>query len=196
MSYVRWVALACSSWFALAAQAQQSCAPTGDVRYVCGPKNPEDLVLVPGTQWIVSSGMADGAGFYLVDSRAGTFSTLAFSAAHDPQFRELCVAADGADPKHSRSQHSRGWTGPRAAQRRRSRCARSDRDLRRRRDGRAADADMARLRGDAGRTRRKQRRVGRRRLARRDRTVHARHHVRRRDRRPQAYGRGVRVVTR
>jgi hypothetical protein len=86
MSYMRWVGLAALSWFALGAQAQQGCAPTGDVRYVCGPKNPEDLVLVPGTQWIVSSGMAEGAGFYLVDSRAGTFSTLGFTAAHDPQF--------------------------------------------------------------------------------------------------------------
>jgi hypothetical protein len=80
------VTFACLSAFAMAAQAQPSCAPTGDVRYVCGPKNPEDLVLVPGTEWIVSSGMADGAGFYLIDSRAGTFGTLAFTAAHDPQF--------------------------------------------------------------------------------------------------------------
>ena len=180
----------------MAAQAQQSCAPTGDVRYVCGPKNPEDLVLVPGTQWIVSSGMADGAGFYLVDSRAGTFSTARVHCGARPAIRKLRHAADGADLEHSWPQHSRGRAGPRAAQRRRPRRARSDRDLRRRRDGRAADADMARLRGDAGRPRGEQRRVVSRRLALRDGAVHAGHDVRGRDRRPQADGRGVRVVAR
>ena len=51
--------------------------------------NPEDLVLVPGTPWIVSSGMAEGAGFYLVDSKAGTATLLPFTAQHDPTFAEL-----------------------------------------------------------------------------------------------------------
>jgi hypothetical protein len=74
------------SLFACGAHAQVSCAATGDVTYVCGPKNPEDLVLVPGTQWIVSSGMAEGAGFYLVDSRAGSFSPLSFTAQPDAAF--------------------------------------------------------------------------------------------------------------
>jgi hypothetical protein len=83
---MRWVALAVLGWLTVGAQAQSSCAPTGDVSYVCGPKNPEDLVLVPGTQWIVSSGMAEGAGFYLIDSKAGAFSPLAFTARPDPAF--------------------------------------------------------------------------------------------------------------
>jgi hypothetical protein len=82
----RLVAVAALGWLAVGAQAQQSCTADGDVSYVCGPKNPEDLVLVPGTQWIVSSGMADGAGFYLVDSRTGTFGNLTFTAQHDPTF--------------------------------------------------------------------------------------------------------------
>jgi hypothetical protein len=42
-------------------------------------------VLVPGTAWIVSSGMADGAGFYLVDSSAGSATVLPFVAQHDPR---------------------------------------------------------------------------------------------------------------
>ena len=81
MNSVRWMALVILGWLAIGAQAQPSCAPTGDVSYVCGPKNPEDLVLVPGTQWIVSSGMAEGAGFYLVDSRAGSFCSFAVHGA-------------------------------------------------------------------------------------------------------------------
>ena len=71
---------------AIGLEAQQSCAANGEVSYVCGPKNPEDLVLVPGTQWIVSSGMADGAGFYLIDSRSGEFGSLTFMAQHDRTF--------------------------------------------------------------------------------------------------------------
>ena len=71
---------------AFGADAQQACEPTGDVGYVCGVKNPEDLVLVPGTPWIVSSGMAEGAGFYLVDSSTGNVNVLPFTAQHDAAF--------------------------------------------------------------------------------------------------------------
>jgi hypothetical protein len=67
-------------------QAQPSCAPSNGQTFVCGPQNPEDLVLVPGTQSIISSGMAEGAGFYLVDARSGQWSALSFAAEHDATF--------------------------------------------------------------------------------------------------------------
>ena len=41
--------------------AQQSCEPSGGMQFVCGPKNAEDLVLVPGTPWIISSGGTEPA---------------------------------------------------------------------------------------------------------------------------------------
>jgi hypothetical protein len=91
MSMVRLATVAVLALLAVGAQAQQSCAANGDVSYVCGPKNPEDLVLVPGTQWIVSSGMADGAGFYLVDSKAGSFSPLTFTARPDAAFASCAM---------------------------------------------------------------------------------------------------------
>ena len=73
--------------FACGTHAQpESCEPSGDVAFVCGVTNPEDLVLVPGTGWIVSSGMADGAGFYLVDAKTGSASLLPFAAEPDPAF--------------------------------------------------------------------------------------------------------------
>jgi hypothetical protein len=53
---------------------------------VCGPKNAEDLVRVPGTAWIISSGVADGASFFLIDSRSGTWRPLTFDAKADPSF--------------------------------------------------------------------------------------------------------------
>lgn len=88
MTYMRVVASVLVVGCCLSAHAQppQACEPSGDVSYVCGVKNPEDLVLVPGTAWIVSSGMADGAGFYLVDSKAGTAAVLPFTAQHDASF--------------------------------------------------------------------------------------------------------------
>jgi hypothetical protein len=53
----------------LSAQAPD-CAPSGGLSFVCGVQNGEDLVLVPGTSWLVASGMAPGSGLYVVDTRA------------------------------------------------------------------------------------------------------------------------------
>jgi hypothetical protein len=73
--------------------AQQSCESSGNVEFVCGPKNAEDLVLVPGTKWIVASGMAAGAGFYLIDSSSGAWSTLSTQARHDAAAYPSCPSA-------------------------------------------------------------------------------------------------------
>jgi len=113
MSSCKLAALAALGWLAIGAQAQQSCTANGDVSYVCGPKNPEDLVLVPGTQWIVSSGMADGAGFYLVDSRTGTFGSLTFTAQHDHAFAS-CATPPTAQTLNSHGLNIRA-TGPNRA---------------------------------------------------------------------------------
>ncbi len=59
--------------------AANSCAPYGKMKLICGLKNPEDLMPIPGTKWIISSGMS-GQGtsghFYLVDGVAKTFEIL------------------------------------------------------------------------------------------------------------------------
>ncbi|HEX6996788.1 MAG TPA: SMP-30/gluconolactonase/LRE family protein [Gammaproteobacteria bacterium] len=52
------------------------CEPSGGLEFVCGPRNAEDLVLVPGTRWIIASGMTEGAGLALVDSESGEWSVL------------------------------------------------------------------------------------------------------------------------
>jgi hypothetical protein len=70
--------LACVS--GLAAGAEAACEAAGDVRFVCGPRNPEDLVSVPGTHWIIASGGEKGTNFYLVDSISRAWRTLPFSA--------------------------------------------------------------------------------------------------------------------
>jgi hypothetical protein len=50
--------------------ADEECAPSGDLDFVCGLVNPEDLVRVPDSHWIISSGMGDGGALYLVDTDA------------------------------------------------------------------------------------------------------------------------------
>ena len=55
---------------ALAAAAPADCASEGSFDYVCGPEKPEDLLVLPGTPWLVASGFAQGAGLKLVDTRS------------------------------------------------------------------------------------------------------------------------------
>ena len=81
---------------ALAASAQDDCAPLGDVQFVCGPKNAEDLVLVPGTRWILSSGMTPGAAFYAIDSGSGEWSALQTQARHDTAAYPRCPGPPAA----------------------------------------------------------------------------------------------------
>ena len=69
-----------------AANAADDCAASSGLEFVCGPKNAEDLVLVPGTKWIISSGMQAGAAFYLIDSRDGKWSAVQPQAKHDAAF--------------------------------------------------------------------------------------------------------------
>jgi hypothetical protein len=58
-----------------AAQAP-ACAPSGGLSFICGVQNPEDLVQVPNTRWLVASGMAPGSGLHIVDTRAKTARNL------------------------------------------------------------------------------------------------------------------------
>jgi hypothetical protein len=51
--------------------AAHSCAPSDGLNYICGPTASEDLAHVPGTRWLVASGMNVGepAQLYLIDTR-------------------------------------------------------------------------------------------------------------------------------
>ncbi len=69
-----------SSWLGLpsAAEAraasQSSCPPAGELSFVCGATNPEDLARIPGTRWLIASGFAAGGGLSLVDTGAKRLS--------------------------------------------------------------------------------------------------------------------------
>lgn len=63
------------SW-PLAVVAGDECASSGKDSFVCGLMNPEDLVLVPDSKWIIASGMAPGAAIYLVNAEKKTWAEL------------------------------------------------------------------------------------------------------------------------
>jgi hypothetical protein len=65
------------SRLAIAPTAQTtSCAPSGGLTFICGVQNPEDLVQVPDTRWLLASGMAPGSGLHIVDTRAKKVTNL------------------------------------------------------------------------------------------------------------------------
>ncbi|HEY0438179.1 MAG TPA: hypothetical protein VGC92_16175, partial [Phenylobacterium sp.] len=65
------------------------CAPGARLKFICGLKSPEDLVQVPGTDWIIVSGLGDAANpatptdtggeLALIDPAARTGRKLAFT---------------------------------------------------------------------------------------------------------------------
>lgn len=59
-----------------AAAADGGCDPSGQYAFVCGLRNAEDLVVVPGTKWIIASSLAAVGGLYLVDSEQKSWTRL------------------------------------------------------------------------------------------------------------------------
>jgi hypothetical protein len=60
--------------------AQAACDPEAGLSFICGLSNAEDLVQVPGTRWILASGLAEGeraeGHIYLVNAQDRTVQTL------------------------------------------------------------------------------------------------------------------------
>ena len=66
--------------------AEDGCDDFGEYSYICGPISAEDLVLVPGTKWVIASGFGEGASLYLVDSEQKTWTNL--YPADEPRARQ------------------------------------------------------------------------------------------------------------
>ncbi len=80
--------------------ADDACAASGGLQFVCGPKNAEDLVAVPGTKWLLASGMTDGAGLTLVNTSDGAYR-VAYPgpnprAAHDAKYPDCAMPPNAA----------------------------------------------------------------------------------------------------
>lgn len=50
-------------------RAQRGCGRVGELGFVCGAANPEDLARIPGTPWLIVTGFTPGGGLKLVDTR-------------------------------------------------------------------------------------------------------------------------------
>src|SRR5882724_8054543 len=49
-----------------------SCAPSMGLNFVCGLNQPEDLLQIGASKWVIASGMGEGAGISIIDSQAKT----------------------------------------------------------------------------------------------------------------------------
>src|SRR5213593_4496281 len=59
-----------------AGQTSAVCDPVGHVRFVCNQIGPEDLAPVPGSAWVIASGMAANGAIRLINVRDKTTTTL------------------------------------------------------------------------------------------------------------------------
>jgi hypothetical protein len=62
MKFILWIAVAvgllpCAIFSLPVPAGQKACDPIAGLHFICGPHHPEDLVLIPGTQWILVSGL-------------------------------------------------------------------------------------------------------------------------------------------
>src|ERR1700676_5488587 len=58
------------------------CDAIGNVRFVCNQVGPEDLAPVPGSEWVLSSGMAENGAIRLINVRDRTTTVLFPVAPH------------------------------------------------------------------------------------------------------------------
>lgn len=75
------------------AACTQDGGAEGGIEFVTGVTNAEDLVAVPGTPWIIASGMAPGVGFMAINSTTGEAKPIAVTSYyHDGMYPHACSA--------------------------------------------------------------------------------------------------------
>ena len=91
------------------AAAQAACDPAAGLEFICGLTNAEDLVRVPGTPWIVASGLAEGehtgGHIYLVNAHERTVQALLPGHVVYQQDTETFGACPGAPDETKFSAH-------------------------------------------------------------------------------------------
>lgn len=70
------LAILAVSAISVANGTEDSCEGSSEYSYICGLASPEDLVLVPGTKWVIASGFSGTGSLYLIDSEQKTWSNL------------------------------------------------------------------------------------------------------------------------
>ena len=59
-----------------AEMAADDCAPVGEIQFICDLISPEDLAVLPGSEWVIASGNQEGGMIHLVNVRDKTSSVL------------------------------------------------------------------------------------------------------------------------
>ena len=65
-------ALVCAAVTPPSTQQLRNCEPDGKIQFICGVVSPEDLVPVPRSDWVLTSGYIRG-GVHVINTR--TYST-------------------------------------------------------------------------------------------------------------------------
>jgi hypothetical protein len=55
-----------------ATEAPSSCTPSMGLSFVCGLNQPEDLLQIGGSKWVIASAMGEGGGISIIDTEAKT----------------------------------------------------------------------------------------------------------------------------
>jgi hypothetical protein len=87
--------------------AHAACDPADGAEFICGLASPEDLIRVPGTSWVIVSGMAEGKShLYAIDSRTraplGLYPT---ETVHEKQDKKTYASCPGPLPKGTFGAH-------------------------------------------------------------------------------------------
>ncbi len=93
----------------LAGQPPAGCGPAGSVQFICGQDGPEDLVVVPGSEWVVASIFSGSGGIRVISVRDLT-SSVAYPTATsreqlDAKAYDSCPGAPDAADKASFRTH-------------------------------------------------------------------------------------------
>jgi hypothetical protein len=85
------------------------CSPAGNIRFVCGQQAPEDLVFIPGTDWVIASAFGGNGGIRLISVRDKTSTQLYPSATAkdqlDKKTYDTCPGPAEADDKAKFATH-------------------------------------------------------------------------------------------
>lgn len=65
------------------------CTPVGDIQFVCNLVSPEDLAVVPGSQWVITSGNREGGRLHLVNVRDKTTTVLFPTSGRNERFDDV-----------------------------------------------------------------------------------------------------------
>jgi len=109
VSVTVFLALATAAAVAQQPPTSPPCTNTADVQFACGLQAPEDLVVVPGGQWVVASSFSAAGGIHLIRvsdrTAVRTYPTAASTDAFDARTYKNCPGAPDAAMKAKYQTH-------------------------------------------------------------------------------------------